>query len=150
MNKQITWLAAFTLVCFNGAAAQVFNGSNSAEIQSEPAAALVQASTEAEATAAIPAADAEANNIPVEQKIQMQAPLQQNINYTAATIEPQEAKRLVGAINTIEQIQVRRINRTAAENEKIDYQPTSVDPHNRDDIADFLNQKLLNQVEKSE
>lgn len=105
----------------------------------------LQAQENAAETAEIPAPA----EITPEQKIAAQVPMMKSIRRTAQATELQEAKRVVDAVNTIEKIQVRRDNRTAALDAQIEYKAEAVNVRDKEAVATFLEEKMLAPAEKA-
>lgn len=126
----------FKKIVLTTAVCLIFTGSLQAQ---ENAAATTEAAAE------VPAP----TEITPEQKIAAQVPMMKNIRRTAQSSEPREAKRMVDAVNTVEKIQVRRVNRTAAPEAQAEYKAEAVNVRDKEAVATFLEEKMLAPTEKA-
>lgn len=106
---------------------------------------ILQAQENTEAAVEAPAP----TEITPEQKIEAQVPMMKSIRRTAQATEPREAKRVVDAVNTVEKIQVRRANRTAAREAQTEYKAEAVNVRDKEAVATFLEEKMLTPAEKA-
>lgn len=88
-------------------------------------------------------------DLTAEERISAQRGLMLSINKTAASIEANEANRLVDTISTLEEIQVRRRNRKAESGQKIDYKPQKVNVENKAEFGQYLKDKFVKPIDAS-
>ncbi len=157
-----SFLTILTFLIWVGCAeAQVFTKSqasaqpavkNQAEEQTSPSAAEISATENSadetptdEQAAALPYEP----DLTAEERISAQRGLMLSINKTAASIETDEANRLVDTISTLEEIQVRRQNRKAESGQKIDYKPQKVNVENKAELGQYLKDKFVKPIDAS-
>lgn len=130
-----------SLFCFNLA-----SNVQAAEAQPTDLNLTVQ---EAAALTGIKLEDDKPVQMTAEEKLKVQQPLRQDINYVSENYRKNELDMVVEAIKTMENNKLRRLNRGRRPTEKIKVKDIKVNTKKPTDVSNFLNAKITNTLQQS-
>lgn len=130
-----------SLFCFS-----LTSNVQAAEMQSTDLTLTVQ---EAAALTGVKLEDDKPTQMTAEEKLKVQQPLRQDINYVSENYRKNELDMVVEAIKTMENNKLRRLNRSRRPTEKIKVKNVKVNTKKPTDVSDFLNAKITNTLQQS-